>query len=66
MNLQQVLERGYRIHLINGINDLLIRFTGEGLTEEGIQKRMTWDIEKLELEYQNKKIAYNMQELNWN
>lgn len=66
MNLQKALERSHRINLINCINDVLIRFTGEGLSDEDIQKRMGWDISKLEQEYQNKKFAYVAHELNWN
>jgi len=66
MNLLQVLERGYRVHLINVINDILIRFTGEGLSDEDIEKRMLCDIEKLEEEVRLKKLAYCANETYWN
>ena len=66
MNFKEVLEKGYRVHLINVVNDILIRFTGEGLSDEDIQKRMTCDLEKLEKEVEKKKLTYCAYNLYWN
>ena len=64
--MKNTLEHSLRIYLIDTIDSLLIRFTGEGLSDEGIEARMKMPLNKLEQEYQNKMFAYNMHELNWN
>ena len=64
--MKNALEHGLRVYLIDQINSLLIRFTGEGLTNKGIETRMKMPLNELEQEYQSKMFAYNMHELNWN
>lgn len=64
--MENMLNQIRRISLINKINDILIRFTGEGLSEEDVQKRLVCDLELLEGEYRNKKFIYCMHDLNWN
>ena len=66
MNFNEVMEKNYRVHLINVVNDILIRFTGEGLSDKGIQKRMTCNLEELQQEVEKKKLTYCAYNLYWN
>ena len=66
MNFKEVMEKGYRAHLIGTIDDILIRFTGTGLSDKGIAKRMEIPLDELEQEVQNKKLTYCAYNLYWN
>ena len=64
--MKKVIEHNYRIYLIDKINALLIRFTGNGLNEEEFIEKMNTPLEELEEEYNRKVHIYNMYPLGWN
>lgn len=64
--MKKVIEHNYRIYLIDKINALLIRFTGNGLNEEEFIEKMNIPLEELEEEYNRKVHTHNMYPLGWN
>lgn len=64
--MKKVIEHNYRIYLIDKINALLIRFTGNGLNEEELIEKMNTPLEELEKEYNRKVHTHNMYPLGWN
>lgn len=60
------IEEQEKVYLIETINDLVIRITGESLSETQIAKKLTWSVEKLREEKDNKLFAYTVYNTGWN
>jgi hypothetical protein len=60
------IEEQEKIYLIETINDLVIRITGESLSENQIAKRLSWSVDKLREEKDNKLFAYKVYSTGWN
>jgi len=60
------IEEQEKVYLIETINDLVIRITGESLSETQIAKKLTWSVEKLREEKDNKLFAYTVYNPGWN
>jgi hypothetical protein len=60
------IEEQEKIYLIETINDLVIRITGESLSENQIAKRLSWSVDKLREEKDNKLFAYKVYNTGWN
>ena len=60
------IEEQEKIYLIETINDLVIRITGESLSETQIAKRLSWSVDKLREEKDNKLFAYKVYNTGWN
>jgi hypothetical protein len=60
------IEEQEKVYLIETINDLVIRITGESLSETQIAKKLTWSVDKLREEKDNKLFAYKVYNTGWN
>jgi len=60
------IEEQEKVYLIETINDLVIRITGESLSENQIAKRLSWSVDKLREEKDNKLFAYKVYNTGWN
>ena len=64
--MNKLIEQNYKMYLIDSIEQLKIRFTGKGISNQEKLNMMSKSLKHLEIHKANLVMMHNMYPLGWN
>lgn len=64
--MDKLIEQNYKMYLIDSIEQLKIRFTGKGISNQKKLNMMSKPLKDLEIQKINLVMTHNMYPLGWN